>query len=171
MELAAQDPTAWMAPWAQDLRRSMKAKAVAKTGLDALPHLCRTCGKYPPVLRDFAEKLRDLPVLWAVVCPGCATLGSFTRVDTCSKSTCGRCLERSGEATRYCVVCRQTERGARLVFPGKPGMVHGVECVDLMRKHQDDPGSVGSFDVCEGHDGPGEYREETKGDDKSSPAS
>jgi hypothetical protein len=157
-----------MAPWVPTLRRSLEARASAKAELDALPFICGTCGKYPQAKRAWVEKLASLTMMWTYSCPGCGTTQTLNNVDACSKTTCNRCLTLSGEATRVCVVCRQTERGQRLVFPGKPGMAHGTHCLDLMRKYKNDSGKVGSFDVCQGHEEFEEPLEESKGDGKAS---
>jgi hypothetical protein len=66
----------------------------------------------------------------------------------CSILTCHRCLERSGAATRFCVVCRRTSRGEELLYPGKERFDHG-HCTAAMREFADHPEDAGCFDLCD----------------------
>jgi hypothetical protein len=151
-------------PEVKDLVTALDDKLTTKRAKDSelrtLKYLCKTCGGngagFLPWAKATVEYLKAKPapsptdLCWLHLCPGCGRGGGLTRegaMRQCSMSICTNCLEASGEATKTCVVCRLTLRGGEALFPGKPGFDHS-DCVVLMRKHINEPGALGSFDLC-----------------------
>ncbi|MGA2080212.1 MAG: hypothetical protein ABSH53_06320 [Holophaga sp.] len=145
-------PLAGIHDWAETLAERYGAMANSRQELDQLRALCHTCGKYS---REHAGLARDAAAadacksfFWNMACPACGLIGGMPNTDNCSVVPCVNCLRSSGEGTKTCVVCRRTTRGTRVLFEGKPGFDHD-HCVELMRRHVDDPGALGHFDVCQ----------------------
>ncbi len=137
--------------WISEFRTKYASLDGAREQLDALPGLCTTCGGYPQEHAERATHFRTLvtmgQAIWPSACPACLRNYAPPNTNSCATITCRNCLDHSGEATRFCIVCRRTTRGKAILYPGKPALDHSA-CSATMKLQVGDPGTVGSFDLC-----------------------